>query len=108
MINAGKYKHRITVYKLGTEKDADGFSVASETRVGSYRAAVNTTSGMTLIKSNTDFEKAYTRFTIRYPKAELERGMIVNFNGTRYKIEYVNNIDYKNTELELQCVAVVK
>ena len=108
MINAGKYKHRITVYKPGTTKDDDGFPIASETRVGSYRAEVNTTSGMTLIKSNTDFEKAYTRFTIRFPRATLERGMEVEFKGIRYRIEYANNINNENKELELQCVAVVK
>lgn len=108
MINAGKYKHRISIYRIVNEKDADGFDVASEKRIGSYMASVNTTSGMTLIKSNTDFEKAYTRFTIRFPKEKIERGMKVEFKGIRYIIEYVNNIDYKNTELELQCVAVVK
>ena len=108
MINAGKYKHRITIYEPGTGKDADGFPIASEIRIGSYRAEVITTSGMTLIKANTDFEKAYTRFTIRYPKAKIKRGMIVDFKGTRYKIEYANNVNYENKELELQCVAVVK
>ena len=44
-------------------------------------AHVKTTRGMTLIKSNTDFEKAYTNFTIRYPHTKIDRDMEIEFNG---------------------------
>lgn len=66
-------------------------------------AHVKTTRGMTLIKSNTDFEKAYTNFTIRYPHTKIDRDMEIEFNGKVYTIEYLNNVDEANVELEMQC-----
>ena len=69
-INAGKYKHKIQIYNAVVTTDSDGFQTTtlSQTPVLSPKAEVKTTKGMTLIKNDTDFEKAYTRFTIRYPK----------------------------------------
>jgi SPP1 family predicted phage head-tail adaptor len=61
-----------------------------------------------LIASNSDFEKAYTNFTIRYPKTEITRDMIILFNKKRYTIEYLNNIDEENIELEIQAKEVTK
>ena len=69
-------------------------------------AQVKTTKGMTLIANGTDFEKAYTRFVIRYPVTEITRKMFVIFKGNKYSIEYINNIDSRNIELELQCKEV--
>lgn len=70
-------------------------------------AEVKTTRGMTLIANGTDFEKAYTRFVIRYPETtEINRKMFVMFRGKKYSIEYINNVDDANIELELQCKEV--
>ena len=69
-------------------------------------ASVKTTRGMTLITSGTDFEKAYTNFTIRFPKTEINRDMIIEFHDKEYTIEYLNNINEENTELEIQAKEV--
>ena len=66
-------------------------------------ARIKTTRGMTLIKNNTDFEKALTNFTIRFPHTSINRDMQVEFNGKTYSIEYLNNVDEENVELEMQC-----
>ena len=58
--------------------------------------------------NNTDFEKAYTNFTIRYPKVEITRDMLIEYNGKTYSIEYLNNIDEENIELEIQSKVVEK
>ena len=71
-------------------------------------AKVKTTKGFTLIASNTDFEKAYTNFTIRFPKTEITREMRVRYNGKEYTIEYLNNIDEASVELEIQAKEVTK
>ena len=63
---------------------------------------------MTLIVNNTDFEKAYTNFTIRYPKTEITRDMLIEYNSKIYTIEYLNNIDEANVELEIQAKLVNK
>ena len=69
-------------------------------------AHVKTTKGMTLIKNNTDFEKAFTNFTIRFPQTPINRDMWIEFNGKTYTIEYLNNVDEKNVELEIQAKEV--
>jgi SPP1 family predicted phage head-tail adaptor len=61
-----------------------------------------------LITNNSDFEKAYTNFTIRYPKAEITRKMLLKYNNKIYTIEYLNNIDEANIELEIQAKVVDK
>lgn len=102
MINAGKYNHKINIYSVTNGKDSSGFKVVTRTLTLTTYANVKTTRGMTLIKNGTDFEKAYTNFTIRYPKTSINRDMEIDFNGKTYTIEYLNNIDEKGVELEIQ------
>ena len=106
MINAGKYNKRISIFAETIEKDSAGFPVKTRTLVLQPFAAVKTTRGMTLIANGTDFEKAYTNFTIRYPITEITRDMVIEFNGKTYTIEYLNNVDEANTELEIQAKEV--
>lgn len=108
MINAGDYNKKIIIYELVKEKDNDGFSTEVEREVLVTYAKVKTTKGMTLIINNSDFEKAYTNFTIRYPKTEITRKMILKYNNKTYTIEYLNNIDEANIELEIQAKEVEK
>ena len=106
MINAGKYNKKINIYQTTVVKDSAGFQSKQRTLVLSPYAHVKTTKGMTLIKSNTDFEKAYTNFTIRFPVTPINRDMEIDFNGKTYTIEYLNNVDEMNVELEIQAKEV--
>lgn len=107
MINAGKYRHKITIYQTVVSEDNQGFQGDEKVEVVlTPYASVKTTKGMTLIKNNTDFEKAYTNFTIRYPKTEINRDMLIDFNGRTYTIEYLNNVDEASVELEIQAKEV--
>ena len=106
MINAGKYNKRISIYQVTIGKDAQGFPVKARTLILQPYANVKTTRGMTLIKNNTDFEKAYTNFTIRFPVTAINRDMEIDFRGKTYTIEYLNNVDEANVELEMQCKEV--
>lgn len=102
MINAGKYNHKIEIVKITKTKDADGFTEDTPTHVLTAWANVKTTKGFTLIINNSDFEKAYTNFTIRYPLTKIDRDMIILFKGKEYEIQYINNINEANVELEIQ------
>ena len=103
MINAGKYNHKIEIVKVTRTKDTDGFPIDTDTLILTVWANVKTTKGFTLIINNSDFEKAYTNFTIRYPKkTTIDRDMIILFKGKRYAIQYLNNINEANVELEIQ------
>lgn len=106
MINAGKYSKRITIYKVVKGKDKDGFPTETPVDVLKPYAYVRTTKGFTLIANNSDFEKAYTNFTIRYPKTEITRDMLIKFRDKDYTIEYLNNVDENSVELEIQAKEV--
>ena len=106
MLNAGKYNKRITIYQVARTTDALGFQTVNKTIILKPYAAVKTTKGFTLIANNSDFEKAYTNFTIRYPKTAITRDMRIEFHNKTYTIEYLNNVDEAGVELEIQAKEV--
>lgn len=108
MINAGKYNKKIAIYRVTLAENEAGFQQKTETLVIEPYASVKTTKGFTLIASGSDFEKAYTNFTIRYPHTTITRDMIIRYNSKVYTIEYLNNVDEANVELEIQAKEVTK
>ena len=115
--NAGEYKYQISIYKIVQGKDSQGFPSTTRTLVLSPYASIKTTRGMTIIANNSDFEKAFTRFMIRYSSTVVtayydcvnsNRQMEVDFRGKTYTVEYLNNVDEMNVELEIQCKEVMK
>ena len=108
MINAGDYNKKISIYNTVEVEDDAGFKNKTKSIILNTFAKVKTTRGFTLIANNTDFEKAYTNFTIRFPKVEITRDMLIEYNDKTYSIEYLNNIDEKNVELEIQTKVVEK
>ena len=106
MINAGKYNRRISIYRTEVVIDEAGFQSYKRTLVLEPYASVKTTKGMTIIRNGSDFEKALTNFTIRYPVTPINRDMQIDFNGKTYTIEYLNNVDEANVELEIQAKEV--
>lgn len=108
MLNAGKYNHQIVIYQIVKEKDSHGFPKETRLTILKPYASIKTTRGYTLIANNSDFEKAYTNFTIRYPITKITRDMLIEFNNKIYEIQYLNNIDEANIELEIQAKEVTK
>ena len=106
MTNAGKYNHKIEIYSVVIGKDAEGFKTKTRTLVLSPYANIKTTKGFTLIRNGSDFEKAYTNFTIRFPHTPINRDMEIDFRGKTYTIEYLNNVDEADVELEIQAKEV--
>lgn len=108
MTNAGKYNRKIQIIQCTETEDNEGFKKKSEKVILTVWAAVKTLKGYTLITSGTDFEKAYTNFTIRFPKTRITRDMLIRYNGKVYTIEYLNNVNESNVELEIQAKEVTK
>lgn len=106
MINAGKYKKKIKIYQTQIVTDSQGFQSEEKVIILEPYASVKTTKGMTIIKNNSDFEKALTNFTIRYPKTKINRDMLIEFRGKTYTIQYLNNVDEACVELEIQAKEV--
>ena len=117
MIDAGKYNRKITIYQVVKTFDNQGFPIETKEIVLKPYAHIKTTKGFILIANNSDFEKAYTNFTIRYSQTVINayynsqasnRDMLVAFNNKRYSVQYLNNIDEMNVEIEMQCKEVMK
>ena len=114
-VNAGKYNRKIVIYEIVEGIDSAGFPAPVEKDILTTYAEVKTLRGYTLITNNSDFDKAYVNFTIRYSITVEEtyynsnnsnRDILIKFRGKDYRIEYLNNIDYANVELELQAKEV--
>lgn len=114
-VNAGKYNRKIVIYEVVQGIDDAGFPASVEEEILTTYAEVKTLRGYTLITNNSDFDKAYVNFTIRYSQTvydayynsnESNRDILIRFRDKDYKIEYLNNIDYANVELELQAKEV--
>ena len=114
-VNAGKYNRRIVIYEIVEGIDSAGIPAPVEKDILTTYAEVKTLRGYTLITNNSDFDKAYVNFTIRYSSTVEEtyynsnnsnRDILIKLRGKDYKIEYLNNIDFANVELELQAKEV--
>ena len=114
MINAGDYNKKISIYQIEEIEDNDGFVTKNEVIILEPFSKVKTTKGYTLIANGSDFEKAYTNFTIRYSKKvedayyNSNRDVYVKYKDKIYTVEYLNNVDKANIELEMQCKRVTK
>lgn len=114
MINAGDYNKKISIYQIEKMEDDDGFAEKNEVIILEPFSKVKTTKGYTLIANSSDFEKAYTNFTIRYSKKvediyyNSNRDVYVKYKDKIYTVEYLNNVDEANIELEMQCKRVTK
>ena len=106
MINAGIFNKKIEIYSTTIVTDSAGFQSVTRTKVLTTYASVKTTRGMTIIKNNSDFEKAYTNFLIRFPVTPINRDMEIDFKGKTYTIEYLANVDENDTFLEIQAKEV--
>ena len=114
-VNAGKYNRRIVIYEIVEGIDQAGFPASVEKEILTTYAEVKTLRGYTLITNNSDFDKAYVNFTIRYSQTVYDtyydsnnsnRDILINFRNKVYKVEYLNNIDFANVELEMQAKEV--
>ena len=104
--NAGDFNKRIEIVRETITTDADGFTNKAPVVILSPYAKVKTTKGFTLIANGSDFEKATTNFTIRYPQTVITRDDIILFKGKSYEILYLNNVDEANVLLEIQAKEV--
>ena len=59
---------KISIYQIEEKEDNDGFIAKKKVIVLEAFSKIKTTKGYTLIANGSDFEKAYTNFTIRYSK----------------------------------------
>ena len=97
MINAGKYNKKISIWTRRIEKENGYQQIVLGQLLATVFASVKTTRGMTLIAAGSDFEKAYTNFTIRLPKIAITSDLLIRYNYKNYTIApfYLGSIDIK-------------
>ena len=108
MINAGKYNKKITINRTVRTPDASGFKHDVDTLIGTYWAEVRNMAGTTVIRLGSDWEQATTRCVIRVPAETIKRDDTVLYDGRRWRILYVRNVNEAGAELELQAEEVTK
>ena len=108
LINPGNFDKRIKIVRYELQKDADGFEQKVEIVVLMTWAQVTNTSGTEILRSNSDFSEVKTRFLMRTPKLELDKDMVIIFDGNTYNIVYINDYGYDKRYTEIMAELVRK
>ena len=108
LINPGNFDKRIKIVRYELQKDADGFEQKVEIVVLMTWAQVTNTSGTEILRSNSDFLEVKTRFLMRTPKLELDKDMVIKFDGNAYNIVYINDYGYNKRYTEIMAELVRK
>ena len=108
LINPGNFDKRIKIVRYELQKDADGFEQKVEIVVLMTWAQVTNTSGTEILRSNSDFSEVKTRFLMRTPKLNLDKDMVIKFDGNAYNIVYINDYGYDKRYTEIMAELVRK
>ena len=108
LINPGNFDKRIKIVRYELQKDADGFEQKVEIVVLMTWAQVTNTSGTEILRSNSDFSEIKTRFLMRTPKLNLDKDMVIKFDGNAYNIVYINDYGYDKRYTEIMAELVRK
>ena len=108
LINPGNFDKRIKIVRYELQKDADGFEQKVEIVVLMTWAQVTNTSGTEILRSNSDFSEVKTRFLMRTPKLNLDKDMVIKFDGNAYNIVYINDYGYNKRYTEIMAELVRK
>lgn len=107
-INPGCLNKKIQVIQYQTQKDTDGFEEKIEAIVLKTWAQVTNTSGTEILRLNSDFSKVKTRFLLRTPKINIDKDIVIKFNGNIYNIVYINDYSFDKNYTEILAELVVK
>lgn len=103
-IDAGKLTKRIQFLVTSSERDADGYPIATKEKVVRETwAQYSQTSGTELIRAGAEFGEAKVRFLTRYYPDILDRRLLIRYQGRKYSIVYVNTYGDEEKYTEYWC-----
>ncbi len=108
-MNPGKLNKRIKILEYAEIEDgAGGYLDDWENEVGwneitTVWANINPLSGRDLIMAQQAMAEITHKITIRY-NFKIKSSHIIVYNSRRFEIQYIRNIQEKNTYLEILCV----
>lgn len=107
IINAGEFKHPITIQRKITDVDEDNIPIEIWSDILSTRAKIKNVSGYETIVAQADTSIDKKRFYIRYKKGlDLTTKDRIFYNNKAYDITYVSDIEDLHRYLEIVCEVV--
>ena len=102
----GELRHRITIQKLTTGINENGFEVETWDDYKTVWAAVSNLHGREYFEAAAVQAENTVKFTIRHLEG-LDTAMRIVFQGKQYNITAMDNIKYRNRYIEIKALEVV-
>lgn len=107
-LNPAKFRNPVKFEELSKVQNEDGYWVEGwiDSELGTTFAQIRTIRGNEFIMAGAEQAKISARINTRYRKnvvdkyEKLGEKLRFNFNGRIFEIEYINNLEERNIELE--------
>jgi SPP1 family predicted phage head-tail adaptor len=106
MINAGKYRHPITIQKRDFTQNSFGETTESWVDVAKVRAGIYPISGAEFLNSYESHSEVSHKVHTRYV-SNITPDMRILFNGRVFRILSVINFQEVNKELQIMCKELI-
>lgn len=103
-INPGEFNKKIKIIRKNTDaRDADGYPMEQIETIRECWAKFTQQSGSEVIKNDSEFSNAKTRFLIRHSSISIDTDMYVLYKERVYDIKYINTYGDNGEYTELLC-----
>ena len=106
-MNPGELRHRITLQRLTTTTNENGFEMEEWTDVKTVWASITNLHGKEYYEAAAIQMENTVKFTVRYIK-DLDTSMRILFKDKQYNITSIDNIKYENRFIEIKALEVDK
>lgn len=106
-MNPGNLRHRITLQKLTTTTNENGFEIEEWLDIKTVWASITNLHGREYYEAAAVQAEQTVKFTIRYLKG-LDTSMRILFRDKQYNITAIDNIKYENRFIEIKALEVEK
>lgn len=101
----GEFKHRITIKRLITEVNENGFEVETYETYKTLWAKITNLHGKEYFEAAAIQKEKTVKFIFRAVKG-IDETMKIDFNGKLYDITFIDNIKYENKYMEVKALEV--
>lgn len=98
-VSIADLRHRIQIGSIEITENENGFPIEQFIEKGNVWARVGDLSYRKFYSGATENNKDVTMFVIRYQSDFVKDTDLIKFNDITYKIDNVDNVDFKNTWL---------
>lgn len=102
-MDSGEFRHRITILRTTIDKDEDNIPVEKLEELFTTKAKIINVRGSELRIGDGNVYKQEKRVNFRVVRNKsIKQNDVVLFNGQKFNITYVNNIEEKNRYYEIK------